>query len=318
VVERNDYYPFGGQHGNSSYPQLASNRFKYNGKELQTTGNTGFLDYGARMYDAVIGRFHTQDRFSEKYFPLSPYQYAANNPVSNIDVNGDSIWVSVFNTTTDENGTTSTTTTRYYYGQDANGNYGFLDASGNIYSGNDKFVGQLTTALGKLRQGGTAGAGLVNDLMTSTNNTEIVSRAANKADSQNGAYILWNPTGTNGGPDQNGGNTRPSFIGLGHEMAHIQDVWRGTINNNLWRTVTLRNGQTQNIPNAEIYATHIENQIRSENNVPLRVSYGINAAGCADPITRIIKAGTSQSIFYNQNGQTNYSQLKRKQTPFTY
>jgi YD repeat-containing protein len=53
VVERNDYYPFGGQHGNSSYPQLAGNRFKYNGKEVQTTGNIGYLDYGARMYDDV-------------------------------------------------------------------------------------------------------------------------------------------------------------------------------------------------------------------------------------------------------------------------
>ena len=32
------------------------------------------------------------DRFSEKYVSLSPYQYGANNPVNNIDVNGDSIW----------------------------------------------------------------------------------------------------------------------------------------------------------------------------------------------------------------------------------
>lgn len=43
------------------------------------------------MYDPTIGRFNRIDRFSEKYTSLSPYQYGANNPISNIDINGDSI-----------------------------------------------------------------------------------------------------------------------------------------------------------------------------------------------------------------------------------
>lgn len=43
------------------------------------------------MYDPSVGRFTTQDRFSEKYFDFSPYQYAANNPVLFVDVNGDSV-----------------------------------------------------------------------------------------------------------------------------------------------------------------------------------------------------------------------------------
>lgn len=42
------------------------------------------------MYQPDLGRFFTQDRFTEKYFDFSPYQYAANNPVLFIDVNGDS------------------------------------------------------------------------------------------------------------------------------------------------------------------------------------------------------------------------------------
>ena len=50
-------------------------------------------DYGARYYDAALGRFTTADRFADKYHSLSPYQYGANNPVGNIDVNGDSIVV---------------------------------------------------------------------------------------------------------------------------------------------------------------------------------------------------------------------------------
>jgi RHS repeat-associated protein len=67
------------------------NNFLYNGKELQTDLDLDWYDYGARMYDAAVGRFFTQDRFSEKYYGLSPYQYTANNPVLYIDVNGDSI-----------------------------------------------------------------------------------------------------------------------------------------------------------------------------------------------------------------------------------
>ncbi len=55
VKERNDYYPFGARHVRSDYAQ-STNRWKYNGKELQTTRDLGYLDYGARMYDAGLGR----------------------------------------------------------------------------------------------------------------------------------------------------------------------------------------------------------------------------------------------------------------------
>jgi uncharacterized protein RhaS with RHS repeats len=46
------------------------------------------------MYDPAIGRFHVQDAFADKYLDFTPYQYAANNPIMYIDVNGDSINVS--------------------------------------------------------------------------------------------------------------------------------------------------------------------------------------------------------------------------------
>ena len=87
VEETNHYYPFGGVFASTSSVQP----YKYNGKELDTKKGLNWYDYGVRHYDAALGRFHTQDRFAEKYYPMSPYQYAANCPMRNIDVNGDSI-----------------------------------------------------------------------------------------------------------------------------------------------------------------------------------------------------------------------------------
>ena len=92
-----EYYPFG-----SSYLPITpagTNKYLYNGKEEQDdvlgTSSTAldWYDYGARFYDPQIGRFTTQDRFAEKYMGLTPYQYAANNPIKFIDLNGDSVVV---------------------------------------------------------------------------------------------------------------------------------------------------------------------------------------------------------------------------------
>jgi len=299
------------------------NKFKYNGKEEQKAefsdgSGLEWLDYGARMYDNQIGKFFTQDRFADKYHSLTPYHYGANNPISIIDVNGDSIWIVIKRNINDASGNQSIKEDKYYYGQDKNGTYGFLDQSGAIYSGSESFVGDVTTAIDKIRTGGDVGKTLVNDLMTSPNGTEIVKRSSNTADVVNGDYITWNPIGTTSAPDAKGSTKRPVFIGLAHEMAHVRDVWNGTINRNTWQTVTDANGTTVNIRNFELYATHIENQIRSENKLPLRIFYRVDASGSGDSNTRLIKAGTQQSLFYNANGMTNYKQLGKKHPAFNY
>ena len=92
VTERNDYYAFGKRMTTGgTYPVMTSNRWKYNGKEVQTTGNVNWLDYGAREYDEVIARWTRQDPMSEKYYGTSGYTFCVDNPIRLIDTDGQEI-----------------------------------------------------------------------------------------------------------------------------------------------------------------------------------------------------------------------------------
>lgn len=84
VEEANHYYPFGGVFANIGNVQP----YKYNGKELDTEKGLNWYDYGARQYDAALGRFTTVDLLAEKYYGVSPYAYCGNNPVRYIDPTG--------------------------------------------------------------------------------------------------------------------------------------------------------------------------------------------------------------------------------------
>jgi RHS repeat-associated protein len=84
ALQVNNYYPFDMRFNQAPEKQSQSNDYLYNGKELQKFG-LNWYDYGARMYDAQIGRWHTQDPKAEKYYFQSPYVYAANNPIRYID-----------------------------------------------------------------------------------------------------------------------------------------------------------------------------------------------------------------------------------------
>lgn len=90
VVNAVDYLPFGGQMPGRMYNDGDKYRYGFNGKEndneVKGTGNQ--QDYGMRIYDPRIGRFLSIDPIASHYAMLTPYQFASNNPVQLIDLDG--------------------------------------------------------------------------------------------------------------------------------------------------------------------------------------------------------------------------------------
>jgi RHS repeat-associated protein len=82
VIQRDNYYPF----GLTEFAGAKFSKYLYNSKELQV--ELGQYDYGARLYDPVIGRWNVGDVMAEKYYSSSPYNYVDNNPINRIDPDG--------------------------------------------------------------------------------------------------------------------------------------------------------------------------------------------------------------------------------------
>ncbi|MCD4790158.1 MAG: hypothetical protein K8R37_09185, partial [Bacteroidales bacterium] len=249
-----------------------------------------WYDYGARFYDAQLGRFHTPDRFSEKYYSLSNYQYGANNPIRYIDINGDSLWISYAgNNILYENGNLYNADGEEYTGAGVK-----KDKDGNVKRNKDGsaklkygFLSQTISALNTI--GGTESGGeWLGELQSSSNHFTIknatlndntiprrnnfqpddydASRAislGNGIVGGSGGKIFWNLNGTSL-LTTSGAQTNP-ITDLAHEsVGHGIDANRGTMND------TEVDGLSMN----EWQATRRENIIRSQmKNTPLRTIY---------------------------------------------
>ena len=79
------YMPYGElwvNQRNSTYDE----RYKFTGKERDA--ETGYDYFGARNYSSAITTWLSVDPLAEKYYYISPYAWCGNNPILNIDKNG--------------------------------------------------------------------------------------------------------------------------------------------------------------------------------------------------------------------------------------
>lgn len=98
VTGTSRYYPFGMimPEATPSTPPVPANgmsdyRFGFNGmeKDDEVKGNGNSLDFGARIYDPRVGAFLSLDPRMREFAAMSPYIYAADNPIYYVDEDGE-------------------------------------------------------------------------------------------------------------------------------------------------------------------------------------------------------------------------------------
>jgi len=135
IQQSNSYYPFGmvqkGLTANST-DIVHVNEYLYNGKMFQDEMGLNWLDYGARFYDPVLGRWYSVDPSAEKYESWTPYNYCANNPINSIDPNGEDVYLIIWTTGDGRFGHAAIAVDNYktVEAKDKNGNT-ILDKKGN-------------------------------------------------------------------------------------------------------------------------------------------------------------------------------------------
>ena len=89
IVQEKNYYAFGLAHkGYNETVNGRNHKYGYNGKEENNEESIEWLDFGARNFDATIGRWMNIDPLSEKYNNLSVFAFVSNKPIVAFDPDG--------------------------------------------------------------------------------------------------------------------------------------------------------------------------------------------------------------------------------------
>jgi RHS repeat-associated protein len=261
------YLPYGELFISQRNTEEFDSRYKFTAKELDN--ETSYTYFGARYYDSELSAWLSVDAYSSKYPSISPYIYAANNPVKIIDPNGDSLWI--------------------------NGNNGekFLYTPGQEYKGSDEFIAKTTNTLNESIGKSKTANRMIGELSTSEFNYNILEKNESGyiPDKQiitseyksnesfyikGGGTIFWNPTG-------NGESTYEQYeyatdkvisklanrpnMNLLHELAHAWDNMAGLLAD--------KSMKYKGLKIREWTAIRTENMIRKEMGLPLRTHYGV-------------------------------------------
>ncbi|MBN8683590.1 MAG: hypothetical protein J0L99_13160 [Chitinophagales bacterium] len=262
--------------------------YRYNNKEITADFGVNWYFYGARWYDAAVGRWWSVDPLAEKYRSWSGYNYAMDNPVKFIDPDGMDI---VLGITQRDGETTEKFQERRYAIFDQlqkltndklalNGNKVIITKAGD---GKKDAGTQLVRNLidGVQTEDGTIKNYTVTivDNKGNINGTEPVNSNGVSSDdakekSRNGVgtgsevNFLINKSGDRS-VNADGTTGRPTHIGLAHELIHADHNMRGNNTNKTDTTVNDPDDATgrRTLKQEEVNTRKQENVIRREQGV---------------------------------------------------
>jgi RHS repeat-associated protein len=89
IVEEKNYYPFGMlQKGYNANVNGVHHKYDYLGQERQEELELNLISFKWRNGDPALGRFFGVDPIAESFYYMTPYQFASNNPIWKIELEG--------------------------------------------------------------------------------------------------------------------------------------------------------------------------------------------------------------------------------------